>query len=51
MGKNKPKWEDLPFEERIEKKLKQAGLSTKRTAEWKETYIKHHIEGNEHDFM
>lgn len=40
MAKGKPRWKELPFEDRTEKSLIQHGLSKELAREWKERYKK-----------
>lgn len=41
MAKGKPRWNDLPFEDRIEKKLVRRGMTKEDAAHWKNFYKKH----------
>ena len=38
MAKNKPRWKDLPFEDRFEKQLVRSGMSRESAAEWKKIH-------------
>ena len=42
MSKNKPRWKDLPFEERITKQLIKAGVSPEPANRWKDRYVERH---------
>lgn len=42
MSKNKPRWKDLPFEERIAKELVRAGLKAELANKWKANYKERH---------
>lgn len=42
MAKNKPRWKDLPFEERITKQLIRAGANPESASRWKARYIERH---------
>lgn len=49
MSKNKPRWKDLPFEERTAKRLVQKGLKPESAEKWKERYKKEHKEETKND--
>lgn len=42
MSKNKPRWKDLPFEERITKQMIRAGVSPESANRWKDKYVERH---------
>lgn len=42
MPKNKPRWKDLPFEERITKQMIRAGANPESANRWKDRYVERH---------